>query len=137
MKLKSRCLLGAVSGFLLVAIPHGILLLLIQFRVEFGKHVLSTMLLFLAAALEFPALMMGRLLKLPLENGATGFILPDFNLWGYALTILFWVVTGAVSGWILNRRNVPPKKILSGLLWGTLIVAILLLWAVKIFVFDS
>ena len=137
MKTKWRGLWGALLSAMVAAVPHGALLLLIQFRVEFGKDIFSTLMLFAAAALEFPALMMGRFFKLQIENSTTGFILPDFNVWGYVLTFLFWIVFGACVGWVLEKRNVPAKKIYQGLLWSALIVLILLLWAVKIFVFDS
>ena len=136
MKTKSAWLWGALFTLIVTAIPHGLLLLLIQFRVEFGKDIFSMILLFATAALEFPALVIGRLLRLQLENSSTGFILPDFNLWGYVLTFLFWMIVGACSGWILDKRNVPAKKTYQGLLWFALIVLILLLWVVKIFVFD-
>ncbi len=137
MKRKQGWLWGALLSMVVVAFPHVALLAFIQFRVEFGKDIFSTMLLFAAAAFEFPALVMGRSLKLQFENSATGFILPDFNVWGYVLTFLFWMIVGACIGWFLDRRGVPAKKIYHGLLWSALIVLILLLWAVKIFVFDA
>ena len=126
-----------MCGLLVTAVPHGLLLLLIQFRIELGRHFFPTLLLFATASLEFPALVIGRFLKLPLENVGTAFILPDFNLWGYVLTFLFWAVTGAGIGWILDKRKVPAKKIYSGVLWTTLVLTILLLWSVKVFVYDA
>ncbi len=134
--MKIKIAWGIVLALLITALPHGLLLLLIQFKIELGKHVLSAMLVFAAAALEFPALVVGRLLKLPLENSPTGFILPDFNLGGYVAMFLFWAGVGGCVGWILDRRQVPAKKIYSGLLWTALIAVILLLWAVRVFVFD-
>ena len=137
MKIKMLWLRGAVFGLLVTAVFHGLLLLLIHFHVELGGHILSSALVFIVAALEFPAVWIGRLLKLPLENVGTAFILPDFNLWGYVLTFLFWAVTGAGIGWILDKRKVPAKKIYSGVLWTTLVLTILLLWSVKVFVYDA
>ena len=137
MKIKMLWLRGAVFGLLVTAVFHGLLLLLIHFHVELGGHILSSALVFIVAALEFPAVWIGRLLKLPLENAPTGFILPDFNLWGYVLTFVFWAAACACAGLILDIRKVPAKKIYSGLLWTALVLAILLSWTVKVFVFDS
>ena len=86
------CVLAIIGGFFLIVANNS----------DISENPIGMFLLFALALLEIPAVIIGRALKLPFENGAAAFLVYDLNLLGYALVVVFWGLVGTAAGVILQ-----------------------------------
>jgi len=96
---------GGLVGLFTPFILFGLFLILNSFNIEFGSNPITSLLIFAMAFMQLPAVVIGRALGLPIETGGAAFILYNFTIFGYILTIFFWVLIGVLFGWIIDRRK--------------------------------
>src|SRR5665213_3644239 len=94
---------GGLTGLLFPLALFVIFQILKCFRIAFGEHLLSALLIFTIAILELPVIIVGRALNLPIETGGVAFIPYELSPFGYVLVIIFWIVVGSLIGYIIDR----------------------------------
>ncbi len=94
---------GGITGFLLPMTLFAIFQILARFRIAFGEHFLSALLLFILALVELPVSIFGRALNLPLETGSAAFMIVDLTPLGYVLVLAFWIIVGLLIGTTVDK----------------------------------
>lgn len=89
---------GGLAGLFLPLSLFAIFQIVARFRIAFGEHLLSALLLFILALVELPVSIFGRALNLPLETGSAAFMIVDLTPLGYVLVLAFWAIIGSLIG---------------------------------------
>lgn len=102
MRIKQPWLRGGIIGLLLPIALFELFYFLVNIL---GSNLITGLLMVIIALLELPAATIGRLLKLPIESGGTAFGFYDFTVYGYTLTLIFWVAIGMLFGWLMDFKS--------------------------------
>jgi len=100
---KNPLIRGGLIGISVPAILFSLFLILGSFRIAFGEHPLTAILIFAIALLELPVANIGRALNLPIEETGVAFILYNFNMLGYIFMFIFWASIGVILGLIISK----------------------------------
>jgi hypothetical protein len=94
---------GGLAGGVIPTVLLVLFQLLACFRVAFGEHLLTSLLIMVICIAELPAVIVGRALHLPVENGSIAQIMFDLSSFGCLLAIVFWALSGSLIGCAIDR----------------------------------
>jgi hypothetical protein len=101
--ITQRWLWGGLIGLLVPGALFALFQILCCYRIAFGEHLLSALLVFAIAYLEMPVVIIGRALNLPIESGEVAFIMYSLSPFGFVLVLVFWMSAGLLFGCVVDR----------------------------------
>lgn len=100
---------GGLIGTAIPLVLFGLFQQLNSSGIAFGENPLTAFLVLALAFMELPTAIIGRTLGLPIEAGGAAFLIYNFTVLGYILTITFWALVGVLFGWIIDKK-ISRKK---------------------------
>jgi len=96
---------GGVIGLLTPLLICFFITILNNLNVAFGEVPFAGWLVVGMAFLEVPIIIIGRVLRLPVETGNTAFIMFDLTIFGEIFVFFFWLCVGTLIGWVIGKRK--------------------------------